>query len=138
MNKQPFGTKPIGDTGLIVTTLLMMTFTLLFLNLKLITLIKKEGIYVRFYPFHFRFKHYPWNELTQCEVITYDAIGDFGGWGIRMGSFEKGKAYNVSGNKGLQLEFKTKEKLLIGTNKADHLIKTLKQIEQLKVKEINS
>jgi hypothetical protein len=25
----------------------------------------------------------------------------------------------------------------IGTNKADHLIKTLKQIEQLKLKEIN-
>ena len=55
-----FGNKPMSNSGLIITTVLTLLFTLLFLNFRLETIIKREGIYVRFFPFHFKFKHFSW------------------------------------------------------------------------------
>ena len=71
-------------------------------------------------------------ELTKSFVRQYSPLTEYGGWGLRLGLFGKGTAYNVSGNKGLQLEFTDKKKLLIGTNKPDELSETLNKIGQLK------
>ncbi|PZP48767.1 MAG: hypothetical protein DI598_09420, partial [Pseudopedobacter saltans] len=119
--KQQFGDKPMGDAGLIIITSVMILFTLLVLSFNLETRIQKEGIYVRFFPFQFKFKFYAWNTLSKFYVRKYSPIGEYGGWGLRLGMFGKGAAYNVSGNKGLQLEFVNRDKLLIGTNKPDEL-----------------
>jgi hypothetical protein len=129
---QQFGDKAMSDTGLLITTGLTMLLTLLFICFRLDTIIKKDGIYVRFFPLHIKFKHYTWDTLTKSYVRQYSAINEYGGWGLRLGLFGKGTAYNVSGNKGLQLEFKTNKKLLIGTNKADELTAVLSKIGQLK------
>ena len=129
---QQFGDKPISNTGLLITTGLTLLLTFLFINFRLDTIIKKDGIYVRFFPFHINFKHYNWNSLTKSFVRQYSAISEYGGWGLRLGLFGKGAAYNVSGNKGLQLEFNNNKKLLIGTNKADELTEALNKIGQLK------
>jgi hypothetical protein len=129
---QQFGDKPISNTGLLITTGLTLLLTFLFINFRLDTIIKKDGIYVRFFPFHMTFKHYNWNSLTKSFVRQYSAISEYGGWGLRLGLFGKGAAYNVSGNKGLQLEFNNNKKLLIGTNKPDELTEALNKIGQLK------
>ena len=129
---QQFGSKPMSNTGLLIATGLTILLTLLFINFRLDTLIKKDGIYVRFFSFHINFKHYTWETLTKSYIRQYSAITEYGGWGLRLGLFGKGVAFNVSGNKGLQLEFKTNKKLLIGTNKADELTDILKKIGQLK------
>ena len=129
---QQFGDKPMSNTGLLLATGLILLLTFLLINFRLDTIIKKDGIYVRFFPFHLTFKHYNWNNLTKSFVKEYAAISEYGGWGIRLGPFSKGTAYNVSGNKGLQLEFTTNKKLLIGTKKPDELKETLRKIGQLK------
>jgi hypothetical protein len=127
-----FGNKPMSNSGLIITTVLTLLFTLLFLNFRLETIIKRDGIYVRFFPFHFKFKHFSWDALTKVYVRRYAAITEYGGWGLRFGLLGKGTAYNVSGNKGLQLEFNNNKKLLIGTNKPNELTEALNKIGQLK------
>ncbi len=129
---QQFGDKPMSNTGLLVATGLIILVTLLFVKFCLSTIIKEDGIYVRFFPFHLKYKHYPWDVLTKCYVRVYSPIGEYGGWGLRFSLSGKGKAYNVSGNKGLQLEFTKGKKLLIGTNKSDDLADTLRKIGQLK------
>ena len=132
INGQQFGDKPMSDTGLILATGLIILVTLLFITFRLDTIIKNDGIYVRFFPFHIKFKHYPWDTLTKSVVRQYSAIAEYGGWGLRLGLFGKGTAFNVSGNKGLQLEFVNSKKLLIGTNKAEQLTEILNKIGQLK------
>lgn len=94
----------------------ILAFVLIFFS-KLDTEIDAEGIRVRFFPFHFKFKTYAWNTIGQAVVTTYHPLADYGGWGLRLGLFGKGKAYNVLGNKGIQLVFKDGSKLLIGTQK---------------------
>ena len=129
---QQFGDKPMSNTGLLITAGLTILLTILFLNFRLDTLIKKEGIYVRFFPFHLKFKYYAWEKLTKSFVRRYSPIAEYGGWGLRYGFSGKGKAFNVSGDKGLQLEFTDNKKLLIGTGKPDELTEVLKRIGQLK------
>lgn len=130
--EQQFGDKPMSNIGLLITTGLTIALTLLFINSRLDTTIKRNGIYVRFFPFHLKFKHYTWDSLTKSFVRQYSPLSEYGGWGLRLGLFGKGTAFNVSGDKGLQLEFTDNKKLLIGTNKPEELTETLNKIGQLK------
>jgi hypothetical protein len=129
---QPFGNNPMSNTGLLVGMALSILFTIIMANFRLDTLIKKDGIYVRFFPFHLRFKKYPWESLTKSFVKEYSPITEYGGWGLRYGFFGKGKAFSISGNKGLQLEDKDNKKLLIGTQKPKELMEALNLVGQLK------
>jgi len=104
----------------------------MFINMRLETQIKKDGVYLKFFPFHLSFRRYTWDKISKSFVRQYNPIGEYGGWGIRFGFFGKGKAYSVSGNKGLQVEFSDTKRVLIGTNKPDELTETLKRIGQLK------
>lgn len=92
---------------------------LLFLLLKLATEVRADGIYVRFFPFHLRFRRFPFNELRAYAARIYHPITEYGGWGLRYGT--SGKAYTVRGSHGLQLEFQNGTKLLIGSQRADDL-----------------
>lgn len=129
---QKFGDKPMSDSQLITATFFTIILTLLFTSIRLETIIKNDGIYILFFPLHLKFKHYSWERLTKSYIRQYSAISEYGGWGLRIGIFGKGNAYNVSGDDGLQLEFIDNKKLLIGTKKPDELTQILQKIGQLK------
>jgi hypothetical protein len=124
----PFGDKAMGNTTLIIVSILFLCLILLFFTTRLETQIDEKGIYVRFYPFQVKLKFYPWEEIKKAEVRTYKPIMEYGGWGIRYGFRGNGKAYNVSGNEGLQLELKSGEKFLIGTQKSTEIKNLLQKI----------
>lgn len=127
---QKFGNKPMSDNELIIVFIsVIILFVLIFLLIgfaKLTTVIDKNGIEYRFFPLHFRTHRIEWNSVEKYEVIKYHPIRDYGGWGIRYG--RKGKAYNVSGNIGLQLYLKSGKNILIGTQKEKELIEFLLKI----------
>jgi len=131
--EKQFGDNSMSNTALIILTGVFLLFTVFMLSLKLVTIIKQDGIYVRFFPFHFQFKHYNWDDLTKVYIRQYSPLKEYGGWGIRISLFGKGTAFNVSGDKGLQLEMGNNKKLLIGTNKPDQLTEALTKLEQIKV-----
>jgi hypothetical protein len=107
----------MSNEALLIATGIMFLSSLLFYTLRLDTEINSNGIYIRFFPFHLSYKKYAWDEIEACFVREYNPIAEYGGWGIRLGLFGKGRAFNVSGNKGIQLVFKNNKKLLIGTSK---------------------
>lgn len=84
---------------------------ILFALTTLKTVVTTEGIEIGLRPFSRRriFK----SEIAKAYVRKYKPLEEYGGWGYRIGP--KGKAYNVSGKFGLQLEMKNGEKILIGT-----------------------
>jgi hypothetical protein len=126
---EQFGGIPMGDTGLIISTIISLLVTLLIAITRLDTIIKPDGIYVRFFPFHFKFQKYPWEAIAQVFVRRYKPISEYGGWGYRLGLFGKGKAFNVYGNQGIQLVFTDGSKLLIGTNRSTEVKEALDQID---------
>ncbi|MCY0967482.1 hypothetical protein [Chryseobacterium wangxinyae] len=99
---------------------------ILFFMIKLETKIDDLGIQVRFFPFHLQYRYFPWKKIKKVSIRSYSPITEYGGWGLRFGMFGRGKAYNISGNIGLQLVFKDGKKLLIGTQKSVEMKQFLK------------
>lgn len=117
-----FGDNPTSDTGMSILLVLFGVLLPLFMySLKLITEVRQDGLYVRFYPFHLSFRHYPYESINSYSVREYSPLKEYGGWGIRYG--RKGMAYNVSGNLGVQLEFKGGKSLLVGSQKPEELVR---------------
>ncbi|MHC4643443.1 MAG: hypothetical protein ACYS32_17515, partial [Planctomycetota bacterium] len=67
-------------------------------------------------------------DLAEHYPRTYKPILEYGGWGIRCSFTGKGKAYNVSGNKGVQLVFTNGKKLLIGSQQPDDLAAAIEEM----------
>lgn len=128
---QTFGDKPMSNVGLLIASGVTLCCTFLFLCIRLDTQIRTDGIYVRFFPFRIKLKKYDWSEISRCYVRQYSALAEYGGWGYRIGFSGKGRALNVSGNKGLQIEFTNGKKLLIGTNKPEQLTDALTKVKQI-------
>lgn len=76
-----------------------------------------QAIHVRFVPFLTR--RIPLERIDRWEARTYRPIREYGGWGVRVGLFGKGSAYNVRGNRGVQLTFSDGKRLLIGSQRAE-------------------
>lgn len=117
---RPFGNSPLPDAPLVVFYLIIgIGLPALLLFSRLITEVRGDGIYIRYVPFHRSFRRIPFKDLKRCEVRTYRPLVEYGGWGIRFGL--KGKAYNVSGNRGVQLELANGKRLLIGSQRPEEL-----------------
>ena len=125
-----FGDKPMSNAGLIIISALVLLSSFSFFFLRLRTEIRKDGIYVRFFPFHLSFRYYSWDTISRSFVRQYNPILEYGGWGVRLGLGGKGKAFNVSGNMGLQLEFTNNKKLLIGTAKPEEMESVLMNLHR--------
>lgn len=97
--------------ALVFPVLLTLGVIVLLYFLRLETTINARGIHYKFFPFPGR--TIPWQEIEECYVRQYSPLKEYGGWGIRFGF--SGKAYNVKGNKGIQLKLKSGKKILFGT-----------------------
>jgi hypothetical protein len=124
-----YGRKAPDSMDSLVALLVMLLLPAFMLSLRLKTIIKSDGIYVRFSPFHLKFHYYDWAQIDKCFVRTYNPIGEYGGWGLR--GFKNKKAFNVSGNNGIQLVFHDGKSLLIGTNLPDEATAALRKLHQL-------
>lgn len=107
---------------------LPILFLVLFLTLKLETKVCSDGLYVRFFPIHIRFKNFRAEDLMEYYAREYKPLLEYGGWGIRFG--KNGKAYNARGNKGVQLVLKNGKRLLIGSQRPDELAEAISSISR--------
>jgi hypothetical protein len=94
---------------------------------RLDTEISQEGISARLFPIHRKFRRFAWRDLAKIEVRQYKPLSEYGGWGIRIG--RNGKAWNISGNQGIQLEFKDRKRLLIGTQNPEEVKVALEKFQ---------
>jgi hypothetical protein len=104
--------------------------TVLLFAAKLETEVRGDGLYVRFFPFYIGYKEFAPVDFEECYAREYRPIREYGGWGIWCGFGKRGGAYNMSGNKGVQLVFKNGKRLLIGSQKADELAKAISSITE--------
>ncbi|MBN1189513.1 MAG: hypothetical protein JXA46_07165 [Dehalococcoidales bacterium] len=127
----PFGSNPAPDGWMIVIAIVFGIGLPIFMYvINLTTEVRSDGLYVRFFPLHLSFLKITPQEIKGFEACTYSPLGDYGGWGIRFG--RKGKAYNISGNRGVQLELTNGKRLLIGSQRPEELVQTLTPITRRK------
>lgn len=109
-----------------IVTVMMVLLAALFYIMKLETKVSGEGLYIRFFPMHVSFRKFAPGDISECYPRQYRPIIEYGGWGIRYG--REGKAYNISGNEGVQLVMKNGKKLLVGSQKHLELAEAINSI----------
>jgi hypothetical protein len=120
---KPWGDNPLDNTALLITAGVVSGVNLglpvLFYFFKLITEVRSDGVYVRYVPFHWSFQRISLDTVRAVHALTYRPLMEYGGWGIRYAG--GGKAYNVSGNRGVRLDFSDGKHLLIGSQAPEEL-----------------
>ncbi len=128
--KEPFGDNPASDTNL--TMAAVTTFvvgggsTLLLYKIKLTTKLDSTSLHIVFSPL--RRRDIPLSDIARWQARTYKPIRDYGGWGIKLR--RRGWAYNVSGNRGVELELTNGKKLLIGSQRSEELCAAIATAKQ--------
>lgn len=118
LNSEEMFKDKVAKIALSITFLLILVAVFIIRIITLHTRIDEKGIHYRFTPFHRKQYLVSWNEVNNVYVRKYNAISEYGGWGYRGFSLRSsGRAYNVKGNRGIQIEFKNGKKLLLGTQK---------------------
>ena len=119
---EPVGNNPAADWLLIFLAIVFgLGFPILFYFLNLTVEVRTDGLYYRYFPFHLSFKKITYDSMSKCEARSYSALKEYGGWGIRYG--RHGKAYNVSGNQGVQLEFVNGENCYLDRKELESLLR---------------
>ena len=122
----PFGKNPPNDYILIVLALIFgIGLPLLMYTMGLDTQVKESGVFIRFWPFQRKWVVFGFDSIQKAEASTYSPLKDYGGWGIRYG--RKGKAYNVSGNKGVLLTLADGKNVLIGSKNHEVLCSAINE-----------
>ena len=108
-------------SGEIVTLAVVAAFaialTALLAAIRLDVEVTGDGVHVRMPPFVGR--RLALEEIAGFEARTYRPIREYGGWGIRWGP--SGRAYNLRGNRGVQLTLADGQRLLLGSQRAGEL-----------------
>jgi hypothetical protein len=115
----PVWALPLSIIGIGIDILI----TLVLIFTKLETRLEAGNLYIRFFPLHLKFREIDLKQIAFIYARTYQPLSEFGGHGIRFST--SGKAFNISGNRGLQLEFENGHRLLIGTQKPQEFASAL-------------
>ena len=110
-----------GTVGLAVIALvgtILLAVPVLIATMKLRIVIDAAGLHVCYFPYVNR--TFPLDEIVAWDVMPYDPM-EYGGWGVRGFPGRYGWAYNVSGNRGVEIEFKNGNRLMLGSQRAEDL-----------------
>lgn len=129
---ESWGNKPMSDTGLVITFilvfLLILAVDLLFIFMKFIVEVRDDGIYYRYLPFINKPKAIKKSEINKYEIRNFRPVTEYGGHGIRTNKSKYGKAFTVKGKTGLQLYLNDRTKLLLGTQRPEKLLRAVNKI----------
>ncbi len=118
-----------GEYGAAYTTQIVAMVVVVFMvSCRVDTVVYKDRICYRFYPLQISYREIKAEEIAKAFIRKYNAIMEYGGWGMRLGLFGRGPAINASGDMGLQLELKNGDRLLIGTQKWKALGEVIEKI----------
>lgn len=120
----PVGARPAPDLALLLLggMMIVLGVGLAWLGLrgKLVTEVRRDALCVQHSPLTRR-HCFSYEEVVSAQARTYRPLWEFGGYGVRWSFFGRGKAYNVSGNRGVQVVFRNGSGLLIGSLRAQAL-----------------
>lgn len=118
-----FGDNPAPDWGVwLLWVVIGVGLPLVFARVKLVLEVTQQEVLIRFSPLSTRVIRL--DEIDRLEVRRYSAIREYGGWGIKGWSRSK-TAYNVSGDRGVDLTLRDGRRVLLGSQRADELARTI-------------
>lgn len=121
---KPWGSPPQSNGGLIFLTVLLIGVYIRLVTVKLVTDLRGSEIIVGMHGLWKR-RHIPLDQIETAREVTYDAIAEFGGYGVRSGGGRA--AYIARGNRGVELSLRGGQKILIGSQDPASLLGRIKE-----------
>jgi len=122
---KPVGERPMSNAALVFLSLFVLIPSVwASRRVKLTTIIDEEKIMYGWNMPTNELNEIRLNDIKSWSVIRYGFVG----YGYRI-SRKYGTIHNLSGNKGLQIETLSGEKVLIGTHQAEKLRTIIEQID---------
>lgn len=116
----PWGDNPAPDWMMVMLFIIFgILFPAFIFSLGLFTEVTSSELRIRFRPLQVKGERIPLKDIAEHASVDYRPLREFGGWGIRYGP--TGKAYNVSGTRGVRLRTVEGREILIGSWRADEL-----------------
>ncbi len=131
---KPWGNFSMSNSGLMFTfslvVLIMSTIVSFQQRIKLIVYIDKEGIHYRFPVFIRKERLIKKEQIVSYDVRKYRSQNEFSGWNFRTGFIyiNRGIAYKIMGNNGLQLYLADGKELLLGTQRPEAIKRAMKKL----------
>ncbi|MBZ0254456.1 hypothetical protein K8I31_00235 [bacterium] len=97
------------------------------LSMKLITTVTESGLILFYRGLYWKDIPISLDDVDSIGAVEYSPLFRYGGYGIRY--VVNGKAYNVSGNQGVRINYKNGKHILIGSQEPKKLLKALQQIQ---------
>ena len=135
--RELFNNTPILCIMLIIVTILTFLLSISFFFIRVDTVINRDGVWVRAFPFRLRFKFTPWEHISEAIVRKMNLIRDKRGINFKLVPSRVGSTgfqmigrttYNLSGNYVLELTLKNNKKIIIGTQRAEELTAFLEKL----------
>jgi hypothetical protein len=116
---KPVGQNPAPDwLAWVLWVAIGLGLPFLFSRMSMVVEVSRDTVLIVYRPFSRR--TIPLAEIERAEARTYNAVKEYGGWGIKGWSKAK-MAYNVSGNHGVELTLTGGRSVMIGSQQADEL-----------------
>ena len=120
---RPLGTNPAPDWVMWLLWLLFgIGLPILWHLSKLVVEVTDDRILVQYIPFVSR--TIPFTQIKGYKARSYRPIREYGGWGIRWAPGNR-RAYSVKGNKGVELELHSGQRIMIGSQKPEELVQAI-------------
>ena len=118
----PGGKYPMSNANVIAWTIFLWAIFFRLITVRLVTEIHGGDLVISLRGF-WRSRRIRLNEIRSAEVIRYDPMRDYGGYGIRTGRF--GKAYIAAGMQGVRLHLANGAAVIVGSDRPDELADAL-------------
>jgi hypothetical protein len=114
---------PMSKGRLIGWTVFTSLIYVRLITVRLVTAVRSNNIIVSIRGL-WRSRSIPISDIRSIKAVTYDAVADYGGYGMRSG--RNGKAYIADGNEGVQLGLTTGGTILVGSRRSRELADAIK------------
>jgi len=116
---RPFGNNPGPDWLIwVLWVFIGLGLPVLFWLISLTVEVTQEAVHVRYRPLTRRI--IPLGDIVRAEPRTYSPVKEYGGWGIKGWSRAK-VAYNVRGDRGVELALADGRSVMLGSQRSDEL-----------------
>ena len=116
---RPFGDNPAPTWAMVLIWVVFgWGFPAFFLLLRLVVEVTADAVVVGFRPLSRRVL--PIGEIEHVEARQYNALVEYGGWGVKGWSRQK-MAYNVRGNRGVELTLRDGRRIMLGSQRSEEL-----------------
>ena len=110
---------------------MILLLNILFLSFTLTTRIESDSLSYRFFPFT-RWRTFPFEEIETLEVVEYNGLWEYGGWGIKWNGDTW--SYTTGGKWGIIVKT-TNKKFLLGTQKPEEVRQVIDRFKAFKLAE---